>query len=124
MTGDSLSRNFTEQKGKCLFEILGRFVDTFEYNELFPDVAWEKITPERRSLNLKCLVAATYLGIGQAYLRDKSSFIYAKVAFEHVLLELNDCLKIDPDNQQAKILLQKCESCRQKCGEQISQAVF
>ncbi len=122
MTSQSLSRNFTDQKAKCLFEILKRFIDTFSYDELFPDVAWDKITPEMRQLHAKCLAAVTYLAIGQTYVKTNSP-IYAKMAFGQACSELRDSLKMDPGNQRIRQLLQKCEFGRQKYDEQIQQTV-
>ncbi|MEE8149752.1 MAG: glycosyltransferase, partial [candidate division Zixibacteria bacterium] len=41
MTSNSLSRNYNAQKAKCLFEVVRRYTETFTYEELFPDVAWD-----------------------------------------------------------------------------------
>lgn len=122
MRPNSLSRDFNAQKAESLLEILRRFVDTFTYDELFPDVAWEKIAPERRPLHTKCLVAATYLAIGQDFSQSNSAHIYAKTAFEQACSELHDCLKIDPNNRQIRELIQKCELGRQRYAEQVQQA--
>jgi glycosyltransferase involved in cell wall biosynthesis/ADP-heptose:LPS heptosyltransferase len=123
MTSDSLSRNYSAQKAKCHFDVLKRFTDTFAYDELFPNVAWDKISAQMRQLHAKCLAAVTYLAIGQDYVKSNSPPIYAKMAFRQACSELNDCLKIDPNNQQIQQLLQKCEFGEQKYDEQIQQAV-
>jgi len=109
MTENSLSRNSSPQKAKCHFELVRRFTEAFRYDELFPDVDWEKIAPERIELHAKCLVASTYLGIGQAHKKTMSAPIYVKTAFEIACEQLNDCLKIDPENRQISELLQKCK---------------
>ena len=121
---DSLSREHTVQKAACIFEILKRFIETFTYNELFPDVAWEKIAPRRRELRAKCLVAATYLSLGQAHINANSSHVFIQMAFKHAYSEFNECLKIEPSNHQIRELLQKCELGMQKYGEQIQQAAI
>ncbi|MFC1794245.1 glycosyltransferase, partial [Planctomycetota bacterium] len=77
---DSLSRNFNAEKAKSHFEVVQRFVDTFSYDELFPDVDWKKIAPERIELHAKCLVASTYLAMGQAHKKAKSPPFYVKMA--------------------------------------------
>ena len=120
---DSLSRNYTAQKVESLFEILRRFVDTFTYDELFPDVAWEKIPPERRPLHAKCLVAATYLSMAQFHVNAKSSPFYIKVAFEKAWSQLNDCMKMDPNNYKIRELMDKCELGRKRHYQQVQYAV-
>jgi len=120
---DSLSRNYTAQKVGSLFKILRRFVDTFTYDELFPDVAWEKIIPERRQLHGKCLVAATYLSMAQVHVKANSSPLYIKVAFGEAWSEINECMKMDPDNYKIRELLDKCELGRKRYDQQVQQAV-
>jgi len=111
MHADSLSGNCSAQKAKCHFDVIKRYIDTFAYNELFPDVEWDKIAPERRQLHAKCLAAVTYLAIGQDYVKSNSP-IYAKTAFESACSELNGCLKMDPGNQRVQQLLQRSELAR------------
>jgi hypothetical protein len=106
MTAGSLSRDFSTEKARCHFEVIKRFTETFAYDELFPDVAWDKIVPQRRQLHAKCLIAATYLTIGQSYIKTNGG-LYAQTAFDLAHLELRDCLKMDPNNQLALQLMQK-----------------
>ncbi len=120
---DSLSRSHSSQKAKCLFEVLTRFADTFNYDELFPDVAWEKISPERRQLHAKYLIAAIYLSIGQVHIKANSPPIYNEMANEFAGKELTECLKSEPNNKQVQELLRKCEIGRRKYGEKIPQTV-
>jgi len=123
MTENSLSRNLTAQKAKSHFELVKRFVETFRYDELFPDVEWDEIPADTRRLHAKCLAVVTYLAIGQDFSQSNSARIYAKTAFEQACSELRDCLKMDPNNRQIRALLQKCELGRQKYQEQVQQAV-
>jgi glycosyltransferase involved in cell wall biosynthesis len=120
---DSLSRNFNARKAKSHFEVVKRFVKTFRHDELFPDVDWKKIAPEKIELNTRCLVASTYLAMGQVHKTAKSPPIYVKIAFEKACEQLNDCLKIDPDNRQIHELLQKCELGQETYNVQFQQAV-
>ncbi|MFZ2147369.1 MAG: glycosyltransferase, partial [Sedimentisphaerales bacterium] len=106
MTSDSLSRNYSVQKAKSHFDVIKRFIDTFAYDELFPDVAWDEIAPQMRQLHAKCLTAGTYLAIGQDYVKTKA-MEYSRTAFDQACSELNDCVKIDPENQGLRQLLQK-----------------
>ena len=122
MHTDSLSRDHTAQKAKSHFEVIKRFTDTFAYDELFPDVAWDKIAPERRQSHAKCLAAVTYVAIGQAYIKSNSP-VYAKTALGQACSELTGCLKIDPGNQRVRQLLQKCEFARARCEDAVQQAV-
>jgi glycosyltransferase involved in cell wall biosynthesis len=121
MVPDSVSRNVTYEKVKAHFEVLRRFTESFSYDELFPDVAWDKIAPEKRQLHAKCLAAVTYLAIGQAYVKTNSP-IYAKMAFEQACSEMRGSLKMDPGNPRIRQLLQKCEFGRQRYDEAILQA--
>ncbi len=123
MHPESLSRTINPDKVRSHFEVLKRFTDTFSCDELFPDVAWDKIPPDMRQLHAKCLIALTYLAIGQEHIKSNLSPVYAKMAFEQACSELNDCLEIDPNNQRVRQLLQKCELGRQKYDEKILQAV-
>jgi glycosyltransferase involved in cell wall biosynthesis len=121
---ESLSRNLTPQKAECHFEVLKRYVDTFDYNELFPDVLWDKISPERRQLHARFLVAATYHAIGQVHIKADSPPIYNEMANQFAGKELVECLKIEPNNKQARELLRKCEIGKRKYGEKITQNVY
>jgi len=123
MTENSLSRNSTAQKAESHFELVKRFVETFRYDELFPDVDWGEIPAEKRQLHAKCLAVVNYLAIGQDYLNSNSASFYANVAFQHACSELRDCLKIDPENREIRELLQKCELGRQKYEKHVKQAV-
>jgi len=116
---DSFSTDYTAEKARCHFEVVKRFIDSFSYDELFPDVEWDKIAPQGRQLHAKCLAAVTCLAIGQAYVRSNAS-IYAQTAFEQARSELNDCLKIDPNNQQVRKLLQRCEFGRAGAAKQAA----
>jgi GT2 family glycosyltransferase len=123
MTENSLSRNSCPQKAKCHFELVKRFTETFRYDELFPDVDWEKIAPERIELHARCLMASTYLSIGQAHKKTMSAPVYVKMAFEMASEQLNDCIRIDPGNRQIHELLQKCKLGRETYVTQFQEAV-
>ncbi len=122
MHTDSLSINYSAQKMKCHFEVIKRYIDTFAYNELFPDVAWDKIAPQLRQLHAKCLAAGTYLAIGQNYVKTKA-VEYSRIAFDLACSELNDCVKMDPENQGLQQLLQKSELIRARYTKAPQQVV-
>jgi glycosyltransferase involved in cell wall biosynthesis len=117
ITPNNLLRNSTAQNAKCHFEVVKRFTDTFAYDELFPDVSWDQIPPQMRQLHAKCLAAATYVAIGHAYIESNSP-AYADRASKLACSELNDCLKIDPNNRQIRQLLQKYELLQAKWAEE------
>jgi len=122
MTPTSLSRDCTAQKAKAHFDVVKRFIDTFSCDELFPDVEWDKIAPDRRQLHTKCLAAVTCLAIGRAYVKSNSA-VCAEAAFEQACSQLSDCLKVDPGNRRVQQLLQKSELARARCTETVQQAV-
>jgi glycosyltransferase involved in cell wall biosynthesis len=117
---DSVSRKVSDEKAKAHFEVLRRFTESFSFDELFPDVAWDKIAPESRQLHAKCLAAMTYLAVGQTYVKTNSPF-YAKRAFGQACSELRDSLKMDPGNQRIRQLLRKCRSTQAKFVEELHQ---
>ena len=123
MTGNSLSRSHSLQKAKCHFNVVKRFTDTFTYSELFPDVTWDEIPQDKQQIHAKCLVVATYLAMGEDFLRSNSSRIYVKMAFEEACRQLHECLKIDPDNWEIRQLLNKCEHGRQKYDHEAQRLV-
>ena len=122
MTSNSLSRNCSAQKAKSQFDVVKRFTDTFTYDELFPDIKWDKIAPEIRQLHAKCLTAGTYLAIGQEYVKTNATE-YSRTAFDRACSELNDCLKMDPENQGLRQLLQKSKLIRARYTETPQQLV-
>jgi len=122
MTFNSLSRNFTAQNAKFHFDVVRRFTDTFTCDELFPDVAWDKIAPQMRQLHAKCLTAGTYLAIGQDYVKTKATEC-SRTAFDLACSELNGCLKMDPENQHLRQLLQKSELIRARYTKTPQQVV-
>ncbi len=122
MTSNSLSRTFNAQKAKCLFEVVKRYTETFTYEELFPDVAWDEIAPQIRQLHAKCLAAGTYLAIGQDYVKTKA-VEYSRTAFDKACSELNDCVTMNPENQELRQLLQKSELIRARYTEVPQQVV-
>jgi len=122
MTSDSLSRNCSAQKAKSHFDVVKRFTDTFTYDELFPDVAWDEIAPQMRQLHAKCLAAGTYLAIGQDYVKTKATEC-SRTAFDLACSELNDCVKMDPGNQDLRQLLQKSKLIRTRYTEAPQQVV-
>ena len=123
MTGNSLSRKSSEQKAKNHFDVVRRYAETFTHEELFPDVNWQKIAPGQRKLNAKYLAAETFLAIGRNYIKTNSPPVYAEVAFEHAGCELNECMKIDPNNKQVRKLMQECELQKQSINKQVLQYV-
>jgi len=122
MRTDSLSGSFSAQKVKCHFEVMRRFTDTFTYDELFPDVAWDEIAPGMRQLHAKCLTAGTYLGLGQEYIKS-NALEYSRTAFDRACSELYDCIKMDPKNQGIQQLLQKSKRIRARYTKAAQQAV-
>ena len=122
MHADSLSGNQSAQKAKCHFEVIKRFIDTFAYDELFPDVAWDEIAPQMRQLHAKCLTAGTYLAIGQDYVKTKATEC-SRTAFDLACSELNDCVKMEPGNQDLRQLLQKSKLIQARYTEAPQQVV-
>ncbi len=75
-----------------------------------------------RQLHAKCLAAGTYLAIGQDYVKTKVTEC-SRTAFDRACSELNDCVKMDPENQGLRQLLQKSKLIRARYTETLQQAV-
>ena len=110
MTDNSLSRKFTEEKAKSHFAVVERFIETFSYDELFPDVDWEKIAPQRRQINARCLAATTIHAIGQSY--SSNAPVYTRVASERAFALLDDCIRTEPQNALFRRLAKTYELIR------------
>jgi len=125
MTPGSLSSNlahYDARKAQSHFNVIQRFVDTFTYEQLFPEVEWDKIEPRKRPLYARSLAAVTCLAIGQAY-AESNSPVCARTAFDHAYLELFECLKAEPNNQLFQNLLNKSELLRARFTKTEQQAV-
>jgi glycosyltransferase involved in cell wall biosynthesis len=122
LTAEGLSKSFSERKARSHFEVVRRITETFNYDELFPNVKWEKVAPEKRHLHFRCLVAMTYLAIGQSYIQSNSP-LYAQSAIDMAQMEIKQCLKDDPANQRLQQLLYKCQQYQAELAEKKRQMV-
>ena len=121
---NSLTRMYSADKARCHFDVVKRFVDTFTYDELFPDVTWQEIPQDNRQVHAKCLVVSTYLAMGEDFLKSNSPRLYVKMAFEEACLQLRQCLEIDPDNWKIRQLLHKCELGKQKYEDGVQRRIL
>jgi len=126
LRADSLSKGFNAAKAKSHFDVIRRFTETFTPEQLFPDVQWDKLPAEQKTMLTKCREALAYLGIGEQYINSKAPD-YAEAAFDMACEQLDNCCKIEPANQQVRNLREKCQSIRDKhmsnAGENIYQQV-
>jgi glycosyltransferase involved in cell wall biosynthesis len=112
MQTGSQSRSASINKAKNHFDVIGRVVDTFTCEELFPNINWNAIPPQSRRLNAKCLIGATYFSIGDIY-RQTQQPTMASVAFERGREVLTEYLRTAPDNPKVREILQQCENALQ-----------
>jgi GT2 family glycosyltransferase len=122
LTADSLSRSFDTAKARGHFEVVRKFTETFTAEQLFPDVRWDKLPAEQKLLLAKCKTALVYLGIGEQYVASNAPD-FTEVAFDRACSELNDCVKMDPKNQNLRQLSQKFKLIRAKYTEAPQQVV-
>ena len=101
------------------FTAVRRWAETFKGEELFPDVVWDNIARNRRGVYLQMLIGATYRTIGRNYVQSQTA-INASIAFDLACSALKESLKSEPNNMQAKILLDQCEN--EKRQLQIAEA--
>jgi len=105
---NSLSRSHTSTKAKSHFDVVKSFTESFGYEQLFPDVQWDKVATENRQMHARFLFALTFMTIGQDYVKTKSP-VMAKTGFDYAREQLDKCLEISPDNTKALQLMQKCK---------------
>jgi glycosyltransferase involved in cell wall biosynthesis len=122
MQPNSLSGAINAAKAKDHYEVMSRIVQSFDYEELFPDVDWGRIPAGRRGLHAKSLIGATYLNLGYQYLGSRQP-IMSEVAFGLAHSELSSYLKENPGDRQVRQLLRRCERVRTKCENTLQQAV-
>jgi len=108
---NSLSRNHTAAKAKFHFDVVKSFTELFDYEQLFPDVQWDKIVAENRQMHARFLFALTFMTIGQDYVKTNSP-VMAKAGFDYAQQQLDMCLEISPDNTKALQLMQKCKQMK------------
>jgi len=120
---NSHSRNLNAVKAKSQFEAIRRFTETFLPEQLFPDVQWDKLPTEQKTMLTKCREAFVYLGIGIQYMNSKAP-AYAEAAFEMACAEMDDCCKIEPANHQVRNLREKCLAIRDKHSSSCSRGVY
>ncbi len=111
MTSDIISRDKSAEKANCYFDVIERFTDTFGYEELFPDVSWNTIAAEKRSIHARCLTAIVFVELGRVHTQSNSPD-YAGVALDRACSNLRNALEMDPENIQVHQLLQQCELAR------------
>lgn len=114
MTTQSQSRSLSREKAGMHFEAIQAFAETFSGSELFCDVEWTRIPPERRVFQLELLVAKTFIAIGQSYGRTDAAGYFLQMAAEYAVMHLEKCLNIVPEDTGVAILLDKC---RRYCGQ-------
>ncbi len=113
MTDDVLSRNLSVEKARCHLQVIERFAHTFACEQLFPDVTWKKIKPEKRQFCTKYLKALTFLNLGRLHLKAHSP-LFADIVLAKACFEINQCLEIAPDNKRLINTMQDCLSARKK----------
>ena len=116
---DSLSRQYSVNKARQHFAIVRSYAEAFLPDELFPEVQWERIPAGIRDLHFKCLVAMNFISLGQSYIETNLPS-YAGAALQSAGEQLKDCLKIAPDNQGVKKLMDRCR----RLEESLSQTVL
>jgi len=111
MSPTSLTRGPTAQKAQAHFEALRRYTQTFAPEELFPDIAWDGIPAQTKSLHARCCATATYLAIGKAYMASTAP-LYAQASLGLACTELTDCCRMLPGSHRLHKILAKCEGVR------------
>jgi FkbM family methyltransferase len=111
ITAGSLSRKFNADKAKSHFEVVRRFTETFTPEQLFPELCWEGLSFEQKQLQVKFRTAVAFIAIGRQYISSGASDFVAE-AIDQACAQLNECLKVEPQNRQIGHLWQKCRAIR------------
>ncbi|MEN6306412.1 MAG: glycosyltransferase [Anaerohalosphaeraceae bacterium] len=108
---DSLSRNHTRQKAETHFGVIRQFIETFSWEQLFPDTNWNELTPKHRDFQGRYLSARVFQAIESNYMQNNAPGFYADVAMDFAIEQLEYCLELSPDNRE---VIQRIETCRQR----------
>jgi len=114
---DSLSRNHTRSKAEMHFGVIRRFIDTFAWEQLFPDASWEGLDSVHRAFQGHYLSAHVFQAIERNYIQNRTPGFYAEVAIDFAIEQLEHCLELSPDNPE---ILQKIEECRQRKSQEMA----
>jgi glycosyltransferase involved in cell wall biosynthesis/ADP-heptose:LPS heptosyltransferase len=109
----SHSRNINPAKARSQLEAIRRWTETFTPEQLFPDVTWDNLSAEQKNVLAGCREALAYLCIGEQYV-NSNILDYSSAAFDMACVQMDDCCKSNPDNQQVRNLREKCVAIRDR----------
>jgi hypothetical protein len=112
LTTDNSSAEISSAKIKCHFDVVRRYAETFGYDELFPDVQWDRIAPRSRQMHTKCMIAFNYISLSQAYINSNLPG-YASEAIDIAGEQLESCLETAPGNGSIRNLVNTCRGIKE-----------
>jgi hypothetical protein len=108
---DSLSRNHTRTKAQIHFGVIRQFIETFSWEQLFPDANWNGLAPTHREFQGRYLSAHVFQAIGRNYMQNHTPGFYVETAIDFAIEQLERCLELSPDNPD---VIRKINECRQR----------
>jgi GT2 family glycosyltransferase len=113
---DAWSKTVTPEKAAMHFSVLQKYVETFEPNELFPEVSWERFTGDVRKFLFHSKVCGVFLGLGEQYKTAGSSACLIQLAHEEAVRHLEICRSICPEQPAIASLEQRCRALLAESG--------
>lgn len=108
LSAESQSRNSSPQKACAHYDVMRRYLETFDCTQLFPDLPWTRIPPEQREYYARFMAARVFAAIGEEYEKTGSSPFLIRGAFEAAAEQIAACRRIGPDQPGVRELLEQC----------------
>lgn len=104
------SRIITPEKARMHFQVLQRYLETFEPQQLFPDVRWDSYTGFPKEFLFHLKVCGVFVALGEQYKETKISACLVQLACEQAVRHLEICRSIYPEQPVIVSLEQRCQA--------------
>jgi len=104
------SRIITPEKARMHFQVLQRYLETFEPQQLFPDVRWDSYTGFQKEFLFHLRVCGVFVALGEQYKETKMSACLVQLACEQAVRHLEICRSIYPEQPAIVSLEQRCQA--------------
>lgn len=104
------SRIITPEKARMHFEVLQRYLETFEPEQLFPDADWKKWKGPQQEFVFHYLAGEAFAKLAEQYKQSALSPILIQMACQAALEQADFCESIYP---QQPFVIQLCRQCEQ-----------
>jgi len=92
------------------FEVLQRYLESFEPQQLFPDVRWDSYTGFQKEFLFHLKACGVFVALGEQYKETKISASLVQLAYEQAVQHLEICRSIYPAQPVIVSLEQRCQA--------------